>query len=62
MIDPKNIPEPVIRLRKYQGLNKDKDRCPSNPCITVREAIEIANYIKSLEEGNKRLAAGLAND
>lgn len=37
------------RLKKYSGLNKDTDRCPSNPCITVREAIEIADRIEELE-------------
>lgn len=38
------------RLKKYAGLNKDPDRCPSNPCITVREAIEIADTIESLRQ------------
>lgn len=43
-------PEPVERLRKYEGLDKNKQRCPPNPNITVREAIVIANYIKMLED------------
>ncbi len=38
------------RLKKYAGLNKDTDRCPSNPCITVREAIEIADEIERLRK------------
>lgn len=41
--------EVIERLRKYAGLNKDKDRCPSNPQITVREAIEIADYLAAKE-------------
>jgi hypothetical protein len=38
----------IERLSKYAGLDKDKDRCPSNPCITVRDAIEIADEITTL--------------
>lgn len=37
------------RLKKYRGLDKDKQKCPSNTCISVREAIEIADYIAELE-------------
>lgn len=40
----------IERLKKYEGLNKDKDRCPPNPGITVRDAIEIANHIAGLEK------------
>lgn len=44
------VPEPVLRLRKFAGLVKGKVKCPPNPCITVREAIEIADYIQALED------------
>lgn len=47
----------LARLRKYAGLNKDKDRCPSNPCITVREAIEVADHVALLERQRDELLA-----
>lgn len=40
----------IDRLKKYAGLNRDTDRCPSNPCITVREAIEVADKIERLNQ------------
>jgi len=38
----------IERLSKYEGLDFDKQRTPTNPCITVREAIEVADHIASL--------------
>ena len=36
------------RLKEFVGLDKNNDRCPSNPCITVREVIVMANEIERL--------------
>lgn len=49
----------IKRLDEYAGLNKDKDRCPSNPCMTVREAIEVANELARLRAENAALKAEL---
>ena len=49
------------RLKKYAGLNRDTDRCPSNPCITVREAIEVADKIERLNQRITQLEAMLSD-
>jgi hypothetical protein len=39
----------IERIKKFAGLDKDKDRCPPNPNLTVREVIELADRIEQLE-------------
>lgn len=51
----------IDRLKKYAGLNRDTDRCPSNPCITVREAIEVADNIEQLNQHIAKLEDMLSN-
>ena len=42
-------PEVCQRLEKYAGKSMNDRLRPTNPCITAREAIEIADYIDFLE-------------
>ena len=41
--------ESVERLQKYVGKIKGSRSCPSNPCFTVNNTIEIANYVADLK-------------
>jgi len=45
-----NVMEAVKRLSKYAGKEKGTKGCPSNPCLTVGDAIEIANHIAELDQ------------
>ncbi len=47
-LDEEQTPEPVQRLLGYAGKQR---RDVSNPCITAREAIEIANWIQAAAYG-----------
>jgi hypothetical protein len=40
----------VKRLRRYEGKSMSGRNRPTNPHITAREAIELADYIKSMRE------------
>jgi hypothetical protein len=49
--DQAPVPEPAVaaRLRSYEGRSMDERRHkPINPCITAREAIELADWIQYL--------------